>query len=148
MYQYRESGLDNVWLVNGYTVRQTEYGDTVSIDDVEELHAAIGRAICQLPRRLKAAEVRFLRKELSVSQRQLAEILEVEELTVGRWERNQNEIPGPADHWLRLLYAEKQSSEAEALNRFRALLASRLKSQTSVERLEFEEAAGDWRLAA
>ena len=31
-YHYTESGLRNVWLENGYTVRQTPYGETIAIE--------------------------------------------------------------------------------------------------------------------
>jgi hypothetical protein len=42
MYQYQESGLDNVWLVNGYSViDDPDYGECVSISDTLGLHKAI-----------------------------------------------------------------------------------------------------------
>lgn len=40
-YHYLESGLPNVWLANGFTVHETDYGSGVSIDDVAELHQVI-----------------------------------------------------------------------------------------------------------
>ncbi len=45
MYHYIESGLDNVWLVNGYTRHQTSYGKGVSFKEVEKLHATIERIL-------------------------------------------------------------------------------------------------------
>ena len=38
MYHYTESGLPNIWLVNGFVVKRTSYGKTVSIRDLEGLH--------------------------------------------------------------------------------------------------------------
>jgi hypothetical protein len=35
MYHYTESGLDNVWLANGYTVIETPYGKGVSVRDAD-----------------------------------------------------------------------------------------------------------------
>jgi len=60
-YRYTESGLTNVWLANGYTVRKTKYGDGVSIHDMDGLHRALARALSNKPR-LTGTEVRFLRK--------------------------------------------------------------------------------------
>ena len=37
MYHYRESGLDNVWLVNGYKKHKTSAGPAVSFEDVDAL---------------------------------------------------------------------------------------------------------------
>jgi len=35
---YTACGLDNVWLANGFTIKETKYGKGVSIDDVDGLH--------------------------------------------------------------------------------------------------------------
>jgi hypothetical protein len=41
-YQYRESGLDDVWLVNGFTIRDDPaYGPLIFISDIDGLHRAI-----------------------------------------------------------------------------------------------------------
>ena len=50
MYHYTESGFPNVWLKDGYVVRQTPYGEGVAICDVAGLHEAICSA------RVKAQE--------------------------------------------------------------------------------------------
>jgi len=41
MYHYTLCGLDNVWLENGYQVRETSYGQGISVHDVEGLHEVI-----------------------------------------------------------------------------------------------------------
>ena len=61
-YHYTESGLTNVWLANGYTVRKTKYGEGVSIQDADGLHRALARVLSNKAR-LTGTEVRFLRKE-------------------------------------------------------------------------------------
>lgn len=35
MYRWDDMGLKNVWLVNGYTLHETPYGQGVSFKDVE-----------------------------------------------------------------------------------------------------------------
>ena len=41
-YQYRHCGLENVYLVNGYTIKDSPYGEAISIHDMDGLHRAIG----------------------------------------------------------------------------------------------------------
>ena len=43
MYHYTDSGLDNVVLESGYREVNTEYGNGVSIDNLDALHLAIGK---------------------------------------------------------------------------------------------------------
>lgn len=50
-YHYLESGLRSIWLKNGYAIkRDPDYGERVSIHDVDGLHRAIGRALANKPR--------------------------------------------------------------------------------------------------
>lgn len=106
-YHYTDSGLDNVWLENGYTVHETAYGEGVSIQDTEGLHKAIGRWLINLPKPLNGAELRFIRMEMELTQRDLAGILGVEEQSVRRWEKSRRRsFNGSADRLLRALYKE------------------------------------------
>lgn len=104
MYHYTESGLRNVWLGNGVTQRKTAHGMATAIQDVEGLHRAIGRALAQKAH-LTGAEFRFLRKELDLSQRRVADLIGSTEQTVALWERH-GKIPKTADRMLRAIYLE------------------------------------------
>jgi DNA-binding transcriptional regulator YiaG len=107
MYHYTESGLDNVYLKNGYKIHKTVYGEGVSIEDTDGLHKAISKWLVEMPKPLNGAEVRFLRLEMDQTQRDLAAFLGTAEQTVRLWERNRNKaIPGPADRLLRALYLD------------------------------------------
>src|SRR5437016_11253514 len=81
MYHYTESGLGNVWLKNGYVMKNTPYGEGVSIQDVEGLHKLIGTIIAKRPK-LTGKELRFLRKEMEMSQRALGELLGTSEQNI------------------------------------------------------------------
>lgn len=106
-YHYTESGLDNVYLENGFQIHETPYGKGVSIQDTEELHRTIAEWIVALPNKLNGAELRFLRTEMDLSQRNLAAIIGGEEQNVFRWEKARKKaIPGPADRLVRSLYVE------------------------------------------
>jgi DNA-binding transcriptional regulator YiaG len=113
MYQYVESGLDNVFLENGYRFHKTPYGEGVSIQDTAGLNKAIGRWLISLPKPLNGAELRFLRIEMETTQRDLAEFIGTTEQTLRLWEKHRNKplpnaagVPGSADRLLRAIYSE------------------------------------------
>lgn len=107
MYPYKESGLDNVYLENGFTIHNTAYGLGVSIQDTPGLHKAIGLWLISCPKRLNGAELRFLRTEMELMQKCLAGLLGSEEQNVRNWEKvRTKQIPGMADRSLRALYSE------------------------------------------
>lgn len=107
VYHYTESGLDNVYLQNGFTVHETEYGEGISIHNTEGLHKAIGKWLVQKPHPFVGAEVRFLRVEMELTQRDLAGIIGATEQTLRLWEKQRKKsVPGPADRLLRALYSE------------------------------------------
>lgn len=107
MYHYKESGLDNIYLENGYHFHHTVYGKGVSIENTEGLHKAIGRWLISLPKPLNGAELRFLRLEMDTTQRNLAGIIGTTEQTLRLWEKHRKKaIPGPADRLLRTLFSE------------------------------------------
>ena len=143
MYHYTESGLQNVWLTNGYKVRKTPYGRGVAINDVEGLHRAIGRSLAQQPY-LTGAELRFLRKEMGMSQSGLGALLGTSEQNISLWERR-GRIPKTSDRFVRLIYLEHIGDNQkirELIERLNGL------DQQGMERLQFAENKGEWREAA
>jgi putative transcriptional regulator len=106
-YHYKESGLDNVYLIDGYTLHKTAYGKGVSIQNTEGLHKAIGKWLIALPRPLNGAELRFIRTEMELTQRALAGIIGAEEQTLRLWEKKREKfMPATAERLLRALYSE------------------------------------------
>ena len=105
MYHYRECGLANVYLANGYREVETPYGPAVSIEDVSGLHKAIARGLVNTKPTLNGAEVRFIRKFLELTQARLADLLGVEEQSVRRWE-GLEELPKQADRSVRLVFRD------------------------------------------
>jgi len=41
MFEYTGSGLEGIYLKNGYTIVESSYGQGVKIEDLEGLHRAI-----------------------------------------------------------------------------------------------------------
>ena len=144
-YHYTESGLTNVWLANGYTIRKTQYGEGVSIQDSEGRHRALARALSNKPR-LTGTEVRFLRKEMGLSQRGLGELLGVTDQAVALWERK-GRLPKTADRLLRLIYVEHDRGNAPIRTTIQRI--NDMNSQDH-EQIIAETARGGWktRLAA
>ena len=147
MFHYQTCGLPNVWLRNGYEVRETPYGQSTSIHDLEGLHRAIGLSLaCHAPR-LNGAEVRYLRKELDFSQAHLARLLGVSENTVRGWENDRQVITGPAERMLRALYKEHVDGDGR-IREMVERLSELNREAHRAERLELEETASGWRSAA
>jgi DNA-binding transcriptional regulator YiaG len=106
MYHYTESGLDNVWLVNGYTVRKTAYGKAVAVIGADSLHAFLVNRLLKKAGRLTGKEVRFLRSFLGFSQANLGTALGVTDQAVSLWERT-GRVPKSGDALLRVIVAAK-----------------------------------------
>lgn len=104
--RYSASGLDDVYLVSGWKRVQTPHGDGISIKDVDGLHRAIGLFLVKQKKALSAAEVRFLRKEMDLTQDELGERVCKSGQQIARWEKGQSEISGSAELLLRVLYLQ------------------------------------------
>ncbi|MDD3609847.1 MAG: helix-turn-helix domain-containing protein [Halothiobacillaceae bacterium] len=113
MYHYIECGLDNVWLDNGFEEEESDYGAVVSIHDMDGLHRVIGMHIIRSRPLLNGAELRFLRKEMDLSQSNLAQLLGVVDSSVRHWESGRGKISEPADRLVRILYAEYTQADTE-----------------------------------
>ncbi|UOO87049.1 helix-turn-helix domain-containing protein [Neisseria arctica] len=108
MYQYKLSGLDNVWLVNGYTIEQTPYGEAVHIDHANELDTVIALELVKQQDALTAAEFRFIRQQLGMSQSDVGAFMGVDNQTVARWEKKETPLPPYADRLMRVLFTGHQ----------------------------------------
>lgn len=140
-YPYIDSGLPNVWL-SGIEVRETAQGRVTMIPALEELHRMIGKKIAQANRQMTGAEVRFLRTELDLSQRALAELLAVSENTLRRWEQGKVAIPGLGQRLLAGFYIETVS-ETGSLRELMLKLAQTDRDLTEAE-IRFDRIDGAW----
>lgn len=146
MYHYIGSGLSNVWLRNGYTTQDTLYGEAVSIHDMDGLHKTIGLYIINNRPDLDNEEVRFLRKELDLTQLQVANILGVSESTVRNWENGRKPMPKAPGIVLRALYAsfvDENGCVREIIDRI-----GQMNREEFHRDLELEETSEGWKEAA
>lgn len=142
-YHYRACGLENVYLLNGFSIEETRHGRTVAIDDLDGLHRAIGRRLARKKKELTGRELRFLRRELELSQQGLGALLSKSGQAVARWEKGHNRIDGAAEALFRLLYLE----HAGGNRRIRALLGqlAELDELADEQKMRFEETERGWR---
>lgn len=144
MHHYTGCGLRNVYLKSGFRKHKTPYGDGISIDDLEGLHRTIALHLVVSKPRLSGTEFRFLRKELELTQAQLAALLGNDAQSVALWEKT-GRVPKWADLMIRAIYREVVEGKAGIVE-----LAERLnrKIETEPPKMTFSGTKGGWRAAA
>ncbi|CAM5772082.1 hypothetical protein LMIY3S_03724 [Labrys miyagiensis] len=112
-YHYKECGLDNIFLMNGFTFENVDDEEYVSIHNVKGLWKAIGLSLVSERKTFSPAEIRFLRSQMKLTQSELADMLRVDDQTVARWEKKHCKLPGPADVALRFLFLSSDIAQPE-----------------------------------
>lgn len=102
---YTACGLDNIYLSSGYLVREVAGERYISVRDVEDLHKTIALYLVRQKKVLSGREVRFLRKQMDLTQRELGGLLGVSDQSVARYEKDMTKLEGASDSLLRLLVA-------------------------------------------
>ncbi len=146
-YYYTECGLNNIYLLNGYKVIDTPRGKSISINDLDGLHKAIGIFLVTSKKDLSGEEVRFLRHELLLSQDALARLLGVSEQAIRRWENGKIDIPKPSESLLRLLYRENVHDRDGKVSTMLKKIAD-LEDQMNSHDLLFKDTRKGWQPAA
>lgn len=141
---YKQCGLDDVYLMNGYTIHETPYGNGVRVEDVDGLHHAIARNIIRRKGLLSAKEIKFLRKLMGFTQADLARKLRCDTQSVARWEKGQTEINGASDLCIRAFYIGRETEDVDLLK-----LADELAELNMTDFPQyFTETADGWKAAA
>lgn len=107
-HQYRECGLDNVWLEDWPTmVCPNEHMKLPILPDARLLAIAITHALITHVGKLSGDEVFFLRKAMRMTAAILAQALDVDRVSVSRWENGKVPINEFSDFRLRMEAIEK-----------------------------------------
>jgi putative transcriptional regulator len=142
---YPDCGLDDVYLLNGYEVEDTPYGKGVAVQDVDGLRAAIARDLAARKKVLNGKEVRFLRKQMDLTQSELGRLVGLDAQSVARWEKGQRVFKkGPAELLLRVIYTGTVQGKIDPLMILRRL--DELDSPIREKRM-FKETNEGWRVA-
>jgi DNA-binding transcriptional regulator YiaG len=111
---YTACGLDDVYLVNGWSRETVDGEDYLTIEDLDGLWKAIGLHLVTGRKVLAPKEIRFLREHMDLTQAELAAKIRVSDQTVARWEKGETEnIPGPADVMIRILFLACPAAQPE-----------------------------------
>jgi len=88
MYQYVESGLDNIYLEEVSIYHCKDCGEEAPIiPSIKNLHRVITLAILERPEPLDGPEIKYLRKQMRYKSKDFAELLGVTPQTISTWER-------------------------------------------------------------
>jgi DNA-binding transcriptional regulator YiaG len=141
MYHYTDGGLRNVWLANGYEIKQTPYGEGVSFHNLDRLTQSICMALTNKASLLTGAEFRYIRSAgMLLSQPALGKLMGIDGQSVARWEKT-SKVPRWADKLVRLLYtAQAAGNEPIAKVVERIKIVERLVKQKIV----VKESRGQW----
>jgi len=148
-YHYTECGLDNVYLhgIIQYKCTKCKAGGP-EIPNIEELHLLIGSMVICKRIPLTAQEIRYLRKELEVKSKEMAELLSVTPQEYSKWENAKDIISRHYDKSLRMLYIlNAESKTGKVLHdgiRFAKQMASMKQPQHKPEEAKIEISASEW----
>ena len=142
---YPDCGLDDVYLLNGYDHEETPYGKGISVQDIDGLRAAIARDLVSRKKVLNGKEVRFLRKQMDLTQSELGRLVGLDAQSVARWEKGQRVLKkGPAELLLRVIYTGTDEGKIDPLAVLKRL--DELDAPMNEKRV-FKETNDGWRAA-
>lgn len=139
---YTDCGLDDVYLLSGYEIEHTPYGDGISIKNLDQLHAAIGNYLANQKKALSGKELRFLRKQMSLTQSDLGKFIGLSSQQVARWEKGESAISGPADRVVRVLYIQHVGGKLDLQELVNALEET---DAPMCEKAIFEKTSHGWK---
>jgi putative zinc finger/helix-turn-helix YgiT family protein len=144
-YHYKESGLDNINIGNIFAYRCPTCKELHPIiPNIKGLHEKIAEIIANKKSILIGKELVFLRKELRLKAKDLANMMGVSKVTVSRWENKKGPISVACDRFIRLFYRNRiLQSKCEIVKPEMA----RLKLSAPTEELSYFEgfiALCDW----
>lgn len=142
-YHYKESGLDDIFLLNGFSF---DNDGNMAIVDIRGLHKVIAQSRVFKPSRLKGKEIRFLRHYLDWSQKTLGDYLQVDYQSVHRWEIGKTKITKTAERLLRGLVYEYINGNARFIDIIDKI--SDLDNNRETDALEFTHNKKGWAKAA
>ncbi len=120
MYKFTDGNLRNVWLKNGYEIKNTPYGKAIAIQDVSGLTKAICTAFIRKKGKLTGTEFRYIRLSMLMSQSALGKALGRTEQAVALWEKS-GKIPKFADTLIRVIFAAHSNGNEKVKNIIHAI---------------------------
>lgn len=146
-YHLTGIGLPNVYLRNGVEVENDpDYGELVTITDLHGLHHAIGFHIVTKLDPMTGDELRFLRKQMQLTQEALATRLRLDVQTVANYEKARTKKIGATDVAVRMIFALHilpPDARADFIKRLMEAIAA-LTPEPEVPEVMRRKIAGPW----
>jgi DNA-binding transcriptional regulator YiaG len=145
-YRFLESGLDYVYLLNGYELDKDEEGEEIlSIKNADQLHKEIAKNIVLHKENLSYQEVRFLRVLLRLTQEQLAKKIGVSSRQVQNWESHdeKSKITESCESLLRIMIWEIYLDNEKAIKFFE----ENKKNRTHYKMMRLKNSKNNWEIA-
>ena len=142
-YHYQGCGLPNVYLTNGVKESKTQYGPSITIDDIEGLHGVIADQLVLKTSGLSPLEFRYLRSYLELSQKRLGEMVGTSDQSIANWEKGNTPIVRAAETLLRMLVREHRGGNVDVRQ-----FVERINEDDRQERLQaltFKQSKKTWR---
>lgn len=136
-YHYKESGLDNVYLRNILSFTCPDCKDTVvDIPAPVQLHIVLSLAIASKEGMLTGPEIRFLRKEVGMPSKSLAEKMGVDPVTLSRWENDSGDAnkPKSSDRLVRMTFRVMMCERLDTLISYLERIISRAEVVSSTNK--------------
>jgi putative zinc finger/helix-turn-helix YgiT family protein len=112
-YKYLESGLDNVIICNIEMIKCSCGEESALIPRILAVHEAIANCLLEKENQLTGKEIRFLRKEMGLKGRDFADLVNIDNATLSRWENGKTKPSVKADRLIRVLYSSKMKPTKE-----------------------------------
>ncbi|MBI5190342.1 MAG: type II toxin-antitoxin system MqsA family antitoxin [Nitrospirae bacterium] len=117
-YHYTESGLDNI-ILKGVTVYECpECGDSLpELRGIERIHKEISYSLVRDENPLTGRGVRFIRKQMGLTEKDFAALLGVDPVSVSRWENSKSKIAATNDRLIRMVFVQALEEECNQVAR-------------------------------
>ena len=149
-YHYTESGLENIYLVNGFEITKMNDGDEeIFIHDIHGLHKAIAKNLIFKKGLLDGREIKFLRTMLDLSQNKLAALIGCRYQQILLWEKNRNKISRPVDRLLKVYlytYLHQEVDNGVVFQRINEIADLDAAEVDESNRMEFKEIKHAWQM--
>ena len=149
MKQHRMTGvgLSNVYLRNGFTVSDSDGDETISYENLTGLYFEISRAIASTPFTMRAEEFRFMRKQLQMSQADIAVLFDKSDQAIAKWEKGLLPVPKAESTLLKIFWLNQKVRASEFKSIVLSFNAS-VNAQDQPYRYTFSFNDGIWQLAS
>jgi transcriptional regulator with XRE-family HTH domain len=147
-YHFVGSGLPNVYLFSGVTIEQNpDHGRLVTIANLANLLDAIAEKLVLKEGELTGEEIRYLRKQMKLSQAALGKRLRVGEQTIANYEKGKTSA-GAADLSIRILYLLRRTP-SKMLPEILEMVAAMVRDETKATRdgAKHKTTTGQWSAA-